>query len=121
MATPPLPDKLAQQALDAWAKHGSIAGAALALNIPHATVDSRVRLARHRGMKPTVKLSDKARKHAAENISLRAQLAAERKKKAAPDGPPLSERERQRYDDRITALQRQLKDANREINAGEDL
>lgn len=120
MAYPKLPDRLAQEALDAATKHGSLNKAALAIGIPRPTLESRVMVARRRGMLPRVKVSDPQRRLANQVTKLRADLAAEKRRKA-PTEATLESRERRRYEDRITALGRQLKDAHREMNAAEDV
>ena len=50
MPTPPLSDELAQQAVEAVREHGTVTKAALALGIPRATLDHRVRMAARAGM-----------------------------------------------------------------------
>jgi hypothetical protein len=52
---PPLSDELAQQALDAYEVHGDYKKAARASNVPDQTFRDRVRTARIRGFRPTVR------------------------------------------------------------------
>lgn len=50
MATKPLDEALAAQALEAFAEHGNVTAAALALGIPRTTLDNRLRVARAMGI-----------------------------------------------------------------------
>ena len=120
MAPPRLSPKLAQEALDAYVKYGSRYKAADALRLPAATVESRLKTAQMLGLKPRVKVSDQTKRTALENTRLKAQLARA-KRPPEPSGEPLAARDRRRYEDRIAALGKQLKEAHREINAGEDV
>lgn len=52
MANPPLSDELAQQAVDAFLRHGEKQAAAVALGIPTPTFANRIRVATARGMLP---------------------------------------------------------------------
>lgn len=52
MATPPLSPHLAQQALDAYAAHGSVSAAARALNLSRPTFQHRLDVARQYGLTP---------------------------------------------------------------------
>ena len=120
MPIPRLSDQLAQQTLDLVAKHGGLSPAARKTGICYQTLQGRQRTAIQRGMKPRVKISDKAKRTLAENARLKAQLALKGREPAA-SGPSLAERERRRYEDRIQNLAQQLKQSHRELNAGEDI
>ena len=53
MATKPLSNELAQEAIDTWASHGfSVSAAERALGLPHATYTSRLARAKARGLEP---------------------------------------------------------------------
>ena len=57
MAYNKLSDTLAQQAIDAWAKYG-ITKAARLLGVPLPTLESRLRVAKQRGIKPGAGITD---------------------------------------------------------------
>ena len=55
MPTSPLPDELAQQAMDLYEQHGSYVKVAKLLNLNESSVRKRIYVAEKRGMKPTVR------------------------------------------------------------------
>ncbi len=102
MAAQPLSKKLAQEAVDALARNGgNVSRAADSLNLPRATLQTRLNTATRTGVRPRVAT----------------------KVKAAPAvaAVPLAERQRRALQDRIDLLSRELRTAHRAENQFETL